>query len=371
MNCKLVSFITLILLLQSCKDSQWVIKQKSKELKYSYAQKYYNKQKFVEAIPVIEDVMSYYKGTDTAESLYFMLAECYFHGKEYMVAAYHLKSFRDLYPKSYKSEVASFKIAECYKKSIPRLELEQTDTEKAINYYNSFLSEYPQSAMSELAESHIKELKRILELKALDAANLYYRTGNYRAAATTYKNVINQYPNIAEYEELMYKVGMSFYKFAEQSITTKQSSRYETALNECQNFINRFPNSKHASEVKLVLNDSKAKILESALKNANTYYNVLERPLYYTQALELFEEFSPEIKKLPPSLDGFKNRCYVGILKSYFIAMEDTKEASLRTEYYQLFLENYYKTISKFTSKSEELNEAEELFKKINQNYKS
>jgi outer membrane protein assembly factor BamD len=367
----ILSFTILSLLLQSCKDSQWVIKQKSKELKYSYAQRYYAKQKFGDAIPVIEDLMSYYKGTDTAENLYFMLAECHFLGKEYMVAAYHFKAFRDLYPRSYKSEVASFKIAECYKKSIPRLELEQTDTEKAITYYTSFLSEYPKSAMTEIAEKHLGELKRIMELKALDAANLYYRTGNYRAAATTYKNVINQYPNIAEYEELMYKVGMSYYKFAEQSITTKQSSRYETALNECQNFINRFPKSKHSNEVRLVSDDSKMKILESALKNANTYYNILERPLYYNQALELFEEFSPEIKKLPVSITGYRNKCYLGILRSYYIAMEETKETTQRTEYFQMFLENYYKTIVKFTSRSEELSEAEELFKKINQNYKS
>lgn len=359
------------LLLQSCKDAQWVIKQKSKEVKYSYAQRYYAKQRYGDAIPVIEDLMSYYKGSDTSENLYFMLAECHFLGKEYMVAAYHFKAFRDLYPRSYKSEVASYKIAECYKKSIPRLELEQTDTEKALNYFNSFLSEYPKSAMVELAEKQVAELRRILELKALDAANLYYKTGNYRAAATTYKIVVNQYPNIAEYEELMYKVGMSYYKFAEQSITTKQSTRYETALNECQNFLNRFPTSKHSKEVQLVADDSKMKILESALRNANSYYVLLERPLYFNQALELYEEFAPEIKKFPPSITNYKNKCYIGILKAYYFALDETKDSKLRTEYYNTFLENYYKTIVKFSSRSEELNEAEELFKKINQIYKS
>lgn len=364
-------FSLIFLLLQGCKDSQWVLKQTNKDVKYRYAMQFYNKQKFTEAIPIIEDLMGQYKGTDTSEQLYFMLAECYFYGKEYMVAAYHYKTFRDLYPRSYKSEVASFKIAECYQKQIPRLELEQTDTEKAINYYNSFLSEYPKSAMVEMAEEHIHELKRVLELKALDAANLYYKTGNYRAAAVTYKNVINQYPNIKEYEQLMYKVGMSYYKFAEQSITSKQADRYEIALNESQNFVNRYPSSRYVPEVKSVIDESKVKILESALRNANSYYNLSERPLYYNQALELFDEFSPEIKKLPPHLLGYKNKCYLGILRSYYFVMEDTKDRGLKSENYKLFQENYYRLIEKFSSKSDELYQAEELFKKVNQYHKS
>jgi len=367
----LIVIIAVLVYLTGCHDSQYVIKQTDKNLKYRYAMNWYLKRNYYEVIPVIEDLMPYFKGTDTAERLYFMLADCYFFNKEYMVAAYHYKTFRDLYPRSYKAEVASYKIAECYRNDVPRIELEQTDTEKAIEYYKSFISEYPKSPMVEIAYQQIEKLKRNLELKALSSANLYFQTSNYRAAAVSYKNVIAQYPNIKEYEELFYKIGISYYKFAEKSIVSKQSERYETAMNEGQNFINRFPNSKYRPEIETIIESAKVKILESALKNANSYFNLDERPFYYNQSLDLFNEFSPEIKKMPATLASFKNKCYLGIIRTHFYLLEDAKDAQAKKTKYQNFLDNYYKLVDKFSAKSKELEEAEELFKKVNQYYKS
>jgi outer membrane protein assembly factor BamD len=331
---------------------------------------WYMKKKHYEVIPVIEDLMPYYKGSDTAERLYFMLADCYFFNKEYMVAAYHFKTFRDLYPRSYKAEVAAYKIAECYRSDVPRIELEQTDTEKAIEYYKNFLSEYPKSGMAELASDQIIKLKRNLELKALSAADLYFHTQNYRAAAVTYKNVVTQYPSIKEYENLMYKIVYSYYMFAEKSILTKQSDRYEKAMSEGQNFLNRFPDSKYLAEIKSIVDKSKINILESSLKNAMSYYIIDERPLYFNQALDLFNEFSPEMKSIPESLSNYKNKCYLGVIKSQYIVLEEQRTDADKKLKYQLFIDNYYKTIDKFT-KGDELYEAEELFKKANQYYKS
>lgn len=363
-------FILSFIFITGCKDSQYVIKQTDKNVKYKYAMNWYMKKKYFEVIPVIENLMPYFKGSDTSENLYFMLADCYFFSKEYMVAAYHFKTFRDLYPRSYKSEVAAFKIAECYRNDVPRLELEQTDTEKALEYYKNFISEYPKSPMVELAYQQIDKLKRNLELKALSAADLYYKTGNYRAAAVTYKNVIAQYPNIKEYEFLMSRIASSYYQFAEKSILTKQSDRYEIAMNESQNFINRFPNSKLKPELEVIIESCKIKILESSLKNAMSYYNIEERPFYFNQSLELYDEFSPDLKTVPNSIQRYKNKCYLGILRSYYYVLEEIKDTEIRKTKYQLFIDNYYKLLDKFT-KGDELYEAEELYKKANQNYKS
>lgn len=365
----LLIFISLAWLV-SCHDSQYVIKQTDKNLKYRYAIDWYMKKKHYEVIPVIEDLMPYYKGSDTAERLYFMLADCYFFNKEYMVAAYHFKTFRDLYPRSYKAEVAAYKVAECYRSDVARIELEQTTTEKAIDYYKNFITEYPQSPMVELANEQIDKLKRNIEQKAMSAADLYYKTQNYRAAAVTYKNVANQFPNIKEYEQLMYRIVHSYYMFAEKSIVTKQADRYETAMNEGQTFINRFPDNKYTPQVKTIVENSKIKLLLSALRNASSYYIIDERPLYFNQALELFTEFSPDIKVLPSELINFKDKCYLGILKSQFVILEEVKLDADRKIHYQAFIDQYYKYIDKFT-KGEELYEAEELFKKANQYYKS
>jgi TolA-binding protein len=62
----------------SCKDAQYVIRQTDKNVKYKYAMDWYMSKKYMEAIPVIENVMPSFKGTDTAANLYFMLADCYY-----------------------------------------------------------------------------------------------------------------------------------------------------------------------------------------------------------------------------------------------------------------------------------------------------
>lgn len=353
--------------LSSCKDAMYVMKSPNKHYKYAMAMKWNKEENYVQSIPVIENLLADYKGTDTGEQLYFILAESYFKNKDYIVAAYHYKTFKDLYSRNPNAELASMRLADCYKNEVPRLELEQSDTEKAIEYYNVFLSEYPNSSYTEQALTNLKSLKRRLELKALDAANLYYKTGNYRAAAVTYKNVLNKFPEIEEYEFLMYKITKSYYKFAEQSILSKQSNRYETTLNEGISFINRFPNSKYKAEILLDIENSKVKVLESALHHAHSYYKVEERPLYYNEAISLYNELIPEIKVKPSSITNYLDQCYLGILNSSFILIEETRDLSLRTQQLQLFKINYTKYINQFSKNSVELKSAEELYLKINQ----
>lgn len=366
-----IFIVVSILFVSSCKDAQYVMKQTDKNLKYRYAMDWYMNKKYLEAIPVIENLMPSFKGTDTAANLYFMLADCYYLNKEYMVAAYHFKTFRDIYPKSYKAEVAAYKIAECYKNEIPRIELEQTDNEKAINYYRTFIAEYPKSPMVELALAEVEKLNQNLEKKALLAADLYYKTKNYRAAAVTYKNVLAKYPKIKSYEDIYYKIGFSYYKFAQKSITSKQAERYEIALNECQNFLNRFPNSKFNDELIRIQDDCRVNILLSSLRHANSFYILDERPIHFQQTLELFDEFSPEIKQIPQHLANFKDKCYLGIIESHYLLLDGLKDKSAKEERYNQFKDNYFKLIDKFSSNSLELKQAEELFNKANQIIKS
>lgn len=363
--------ILLILVLGSCKDSQYVMRQSDKNMKYKYAMDWYMGKKYTEAIPVIENAIPNFKGSDTAANLYFMLADCYYLSKEYMVAAYHFKTFRDLYPKSYKAEVAAFKIAECYKNEIPRIELEQTDNEKAINYYRAFIAEFPKSPMVELAIGEIEKLNANLEKKALLAADLYFKTKNYRAAAVTYKNVLAQYPKIKAYEDLYYKIGYAYFKFAEKSILSKQVERYEIALNECQNFLNRFPNSKYKEDLLAIQSTCRIKILTSSLKNANAIYPIEDRPNHFNQSIELYDEFVADIPELPIDLFFYKDKCYLGIIESYYLLLDGIKDKTEREEKYNLFKENYYLLINKFDAKSIELRKAEEYFNKVNQIIKS
>ena len=348
----------------SCKDAQYLINNASKQKKFKYASKWYNEEKWSQATPMLEHLIPEFKGTDTSELLYYMLADAYYFSKEYMVAAYHYKNFRDLYPRSYKSEVASYRVAECYRSEIPRLELEQRDTEKAISYYKSFISNYPNSPMVEIAYKRIGELNKIIENKARSAGDLYYKTKNYRAAAVTYKNLLNDYPTISGYEEIAYKIADSYMKFAENSILTKKSQRYETALNSNQKFLNRFPASEYVKKVKENIAESRMNLLLSSFENASFFSKVEERPFYFNEAIELFEEYKTDFKKLPSELKNFEDKCKLGIMKTYFGIMDDTKDQAIKNEYYGKVQDYYFAHKDGFNKKENQYKQFVELYKK-------
>jgi outer membrane protein assembly factor BamD len=357
--------IGLLALLSGCIDSQKVIKSNDRAYKYKMASQWFQQGKYIHAVPVIEDLMVIYKGTDTAPKLYFMLAESYYLNKEYTVAAYHYKTYKDLYGKTPNAEIATYKLADCYAKQVAPIELDQVDTKKAIDYFKVFISEYPYSDKNNEALKQIEQLKRNLEVKALMSADLYYKTQNYRAASYTYKNVINQFPEIKEFEEIYYKIVVSNYNFAKKSILKKQPERFETSINEAQSFLSRFQKSKHRKEVSEIIENSNVELLRSSLKFAQTTYPVEDRPIYFVEAISAYQSFEKEIKDKPNFLNSYLDDCYYGILNSSYIIVDQTKEQTLKEKHFTLFLENYNKYKYSYTKDSKAAKQADELYKKI------
>jgi outer membrane protein assembly factor BamD len=95
----------------------------------------------------------------------------------------------------------------------------------------------------------------------LRAADLYYKVGQYRAAAISYDNLLNSYPESAAAETYKLQAIKSYYKFAQLSVPDKQLERFEKVINEFEDFSDRFPESKLRNEAeeykKLSLNNIK------------------------------------------------------------------------------------------------------------------
>ena len=88
-----------------------------------------------------------------------------------------------------------------------------------------------------------------LERKEFLSAELYYNLGFYKAAAIAFSNVADNFPDSKksdEYKALMIK---SYFKYAEMSYEEKQKERYEKVISECNEFADRFTDSKFLEEV--------------------------------------------------------------------------------------------------------------------------
>jgi outer membrane protein assembly factor BamD len=88
-----------------------------------------------------------------------------------------------------------------------------------------------------------------LEEKERLAARLYYDLGQFRAAGVSYTTLLNDFPDSDKSDEYKLMVIKSYYKFAELSVDERKVERYEQVIAECNDFMDRFPDSKLVKEV--------------------------------------------------------------------------------------------------------------------------
>ncbi len=230
--------------------------------KEKMAKKYYNEGAYYKAIPLFEELMSVFKGTQDVEKIYYFYAYSHYGQDDYLLAAHYFKSFADTYPRSVYAEDARFMTAYCYFKLSPKPSLEQTYTTKAIEHFQLFANGYPNSEKVKRANQLVEQIRLKLETKAFQSAELYFKVKSYKAAATSFENILEDFPDTKRQENLRFLILKSFFLLAENSIRTKQKERYEAAIDAYFNFIDRFPNSTSIIEAEQMYEVSLGKVKE-------------------------------------------------------------------------------------------------------------
>ena len=330
---------------------------------------WYNKGQYFKAIPVFEELMGLLKGKESVEEIYFHYCMANFKQESFLMSAYHFKNFYQKHPYSKYTEEALFMHARSYEEQSLIYSLDQTETVKAIDAFQTFINTYPNSERVPKSNAVIDELRAKLEIKALSAADLYYKTKNYRAAAVSYKNLLLDYPDIDNVIEIQFKIVESYSKFAKQSILSKQKERYEETIKTASNYLNRYPNSEFKIEVKALMENAHFNILKSNFEHANISLYTGKIKLL-NEMDDLFNMHYPKI--LDPILKAKANNY---LEKAYFqkIKTEYTKAQESTTEhkaiYYKKAIEAYNTFSTKFASSKFD-NEAKRMFYAAEKNYK-
>ena len=134
--------------------------------------------------------------------------------------------------------------AYCFYKQSPKPELDQTNTIKTMGMMQTFINTHPGSARNKEANEIIDICRAKLEIKDFKSAQLYYDIGQFRAAGVAFATLLNTYPESAKGDEYKLMIIKSYYQFAELSIEEKKAERFEKVINECNDFVDRFPESK-------------------------------------------------------------------------------------------------------------------------------
>lgn len=226
-----------------------VLKSKDYEYKYKKAEQYYVLKKYNYAQQLFDDLFPYLKGTQRFEDMYYKYAYTFYYQKDFLNAENLFKSFVEMFPTSTKAEECEYMRAYCFYQQIPKVELDQTPTNKTMSLMQAFINAHPGSSKVKEANYIIDQCREKLELKEFKSAQLYYNLGYFKAAAIAFASVLDNYPYSDKADEYKLLVIKSYFRYAEMSVEDKQKERYEQVINECTDFLDRFPNSQLKDEV--------------------------------------------------------------------------------------------------------------------------
>lgn len=250
MNRIALILLSLVLVTSSCSNKFGkIMKNKDYEYKYKMAEQYYANKNYNYAQQLFEDIFPYVKGSTRYEDMYYKFAYSYYYQKDYLNAENLFKSFVENFPTSTKGEECDYMRALCYYKQSPKVELDQTNTNKTMQLMQVFINTHPNSTRVKDASDIIDLCREKLELKEYKNAELYYNLGFYKAAAIAFSNVSDNFPDSKKADEYKFQTIKSYIKYAEMSYEEKQRERYEKVVAECNEFGDRFNESEHLEEV--------------------------------------------------------------------------------------------------------------------------
>jgi outer membrane protein assembly factor BamD len=237
-----------------------VLKSKDPHYKLRVAEQYYAKKKYNYAQQLYEEVIPSFRGQPEFEDIYYKYAYTAYYQKDYLNAENLFKTYLEVFPNSARAEEMDYMRAYTFYKQSPKAELDQTNTIKAIGLMQTFINTHPGSARNAEATEIINSSRVKLELKDAKAAQLYYDMGQFKAAAVAYNELLSAYPDAAKGDEYKLMSIKSYFRFAELSVEEKKSERFEKVVQECNDFLDRFPESNLGKEVQEFLTLSQKNI---------------------------------------------------------------------------------------------------------------
>ena len=244
----LAYLLSFSLLLFSCGEYQKVLNKGTSEDQYKMAVKMYEGKDYGKALRLFEKITPSYRDKPQMERIQFMVAQSNFNEKNYSISGYYFDRFAKNYPKSSKKEEASFLAAYSYKLASPVFSLDPTDTNKALESFQSFINEYPDSDKIKEANQHYKELRYKLQKKYFEIAKTYYRTAgydlrNYKAAIQAFDNLLSDYLGSEFKEEALYYRLKAAHDFVLKSTFRRKPERVKDAISAYEKLKRNYPES--------------------------------------------------------------------------------------------------------------------------------
>lgn len=264
----LLTSISLLLIFSSCSKFRKIQKSTDWKVKHDAAMNYYENKDYYRSSLLFEDIMPYIKGRPENEKVQFYYAYVQYYQKQYLMSAHYFKNFYDTYRRSEYAEEALYMHAYSLYKQSPPYNLDQTSSKEAIDACQAFLNKYPDSEWADDAVKIMNELRGKLERKAFEIARNYYYLGRYKASLVAFDNFDKDFPDSNYRDDIAYLKIQASYDYAEESIASKQTERYNNCVSYYQEFVDEYPESKHLEAAEDIYTSCLKKLEDLAKNNS-------------------------------------------------------------------------------------------------------
>ena len=226
----ILGFLSIVFILTtSCSEYQDALKSEDLGVKFDMAMKLYEESEYTKSIRLTEQIAPVYKGKPQAEKLFYVYSKSLYNTNQFYLASYQFESFAKSYPKSEKYEEALFLEAKSLSMLSPVYSLDQVDTYKAIEKFQTYIDLFPNSDNYKEANAIATELRLKLEKKAFENAKIYNSISQYKAAIVSLDNFLIDYPGTVYKEKALFYKLHSAYNLAINSVPLKKLERLNNA----------------------------------------------------------------------------------------------------------------------------------------------
>ena len=231
-------------LLAGCSGTQRVAHTSAEEA-YQKGMELFEDEEYEDAAKYFRGVFEYGRGNEWAPDAQFQLGRAQEERGRHLLAATEYNRFTQLYRTHSLRPNAEYRRALMYYNESPNYKLDQTDTERAISNFELYIQRYPNHENTDSAEAKIAELRNKLARKQFEAGELYERRRMYRAAAYTYEEVFDLYPDTDYADQALMAAVRTYVSYADMSVEQRQAERLEAAVENYNRLVQVFPDSPH------------------------------------------------------------------------------------------------------------------------------
>lgn len=300
---KYISLLVLSVILLSCKtEMDQAMKSADKDFILKVANEKFSKKKWTDALALYDRLPNLVAGTDDAPNVVFNSAYANYYDKNYRLAANQFKNFVVSFPQDSRKEEAAYLSALCYYEGSLQYNLDQSNTESAITELQNFLNEYPDSERSKNITQLVDELTYKLEFKAFENAKQYYKMGEYKAAAVTFENVLEDFPATKLRPKIYDIIMKSKYELAINSIYDLKKERLDAAAAYTKRISAELPNSEYSKTA----DDLYAKLEAEKVKFSQLQEEVEKRKAEYDAKVKNSQAKEDEKKEIAQDKNQLK-----------------------------------------------------------------